>query len=84
MAKGYQHNPLKRSRVFEALLLDGGWLTPEGLSLEVGTKPDSIQATLRRYVERGLIEVRERPNNSALKQSYEYRISDAALTEYEC
>ncbi len=83
MRKGSHTNPLTRGPCFEALLMDGGWLTPEGLALIVGIAPKSARNSLSRYQKRGLVESRERDINKT-PNPREYRVTSAALKEYEC
>lgn len=81
--KVYQERNALKNKTFEVLLLDGGWLTPEALSLENGRTTGSNIKTLNRYIERGLVERRERRLVGEREPPYEYKVTTKALMEYE-
>lgn len=81
--KGYYKNPLLSGKVFEVLLMDGGWLTKEGVAMHAGIQPQSATRALQRYVDRGLVLRRERYVMDDAATSFEYRVSEEGLREYE-
>jgi predicted transcriptional regulator len=46
------------ARILDVLETDGGWLTTEGVALQVGGRDDSVQRALYRLHDRGLVESR--------------------------
>lgn len=59
-------SPLPRvpeSKAYEALVLDGGWLTVAALAMESGMREDSVATTMTRLARKGWVEKRERDRN---------------------
>lgn len=46
------------SPVWKYLEMDGGWLTAEGIAMEVGMRSDSVYRSMWRWRQRGHVETR--------------------------
>lgn len=51
---------MPRSVAYDYLVMDGGWLTADGLALHSGVKPSGIRKIINRWERNGWVESRER------------------------
>lgn len=71
--KGTIHATGLPARVLEQLVLDGGWLTTDGVCLLVPGNPRSVQRALHRLHRLGLVETRRRLLNERWSFCAEFR-----------
>lgn len=58
--KGVLHRGSIADRTVDLLRIDGGWLTCEGIALDLGENPRTVNRTLARLRGRGWVLVRPR------------------------
>lgn len=66
-------------QILDVLVVDGGWLTLEGITLQVKAHPKSVWRTLYRMHDRGQISQRRVELASGLNRSLQVRIEWRAL-----
>lgn len=69
------------SRILDVLILDGGWLTLDGITLQVKAHPKSVWRTLFRMQNRGQVEHRRVELASGWNRHLEARIEWRAVAE---
>lgn len=59
MIPGTMHRGRIPDQIVDLLQIDGGWLTPDGIALDLRANPETVQRALFRLRKRG--EVKSRP-----------------------